>query len=178
MASKARAERVIEASSLGYTFLRLPAVLGRGDSYLSPTIVTALQRGTFFTCGKGLKKVSLMSAANLGEVVHRILLAGPRNRAYQCCDAHLPWRTLVAEYARCLGVDVPDSKRSILSILTHLQDKHHLLLLTFCRFGAHFPDRALHCSVPHRHVHGWREGVAEAVAGILEGEPKPSRTRR
>ena len=60
MASKARAERAIEASSLGYTLLRLPAVLGRGDSYLSPTVVTALQGGTFFTCGKGEKKVSLM----------------------------------------------------------------------------------------------------------------------
>jgi nucleoside-diphosphate-sugar epimerase len=178
MASKARAERVIEASSLGYTLLRLPAVLGRNDSSLSPTVVTALQRGTFFTCGKGVKKVSLMSAANLGETVHRILLAGPRNRAFHCCDAHLPWRTLVAEYARRLGVDVPDNKRSLLSIATHLQDKQYLLLLTFSRFGAHFPDQALHRSVPHRHLHGWREGVAEAVAGILEGEAKPSRRPR
>jgi nucleoside-diphosphate-sugar epimerase len=167
MASKARAEGVIEASSLGYTHLRLPAVLGRGDSYLSPTVVTALQRGTYFTCGSKTRKVSLISAANLGEVVHRILVAGPRNRAFHCCDAHLPWRTLVAEYARCLGVDIPDNRRSILSIITHLGDKHHLLLLTFSRFGAHFPDQALHRSVPHRHRHDWREGVAEAVAAIL-----------
>jgi nucleoside-diphosphate-sugar epimerase len=165
MASKARAERVIESSGLGYTLLRLPAVMGRGDSQLSPTIIDALRSGTFFTCGSGGKKVSLMLADNLGGVIHQILAAGPCNRAFNCCDSHVPWRELVAEYARRLGVAVPADRRSILSMITHLGDKRYLLLLTFSRFGAHFPDDRLHRAVPHDHRVGWREGVAEAVAG-------------
>jgi nucleoside-diphosphate-sugar epimerase len=165
MASKARAERVVESSDLGYTLLRLPAVMGRGDSQLSPTIIAALRSGTFFTCGSGGKKVSLMLADNLGAVIHQILAAGPRNRAFNCCDSHVPWRKLVAEYARRLRVDIPERKRSILSMITHLGDKRYLLLLTFSRFGAHFPDDRLHRVVPHDHRVGWREGVAETVAG-------------
>jgi nucleoside-diphosphate-sugar epimerase len=168
MASKIRAERVIESSALGYTLLRLPAVMGRGDSYLSPTIIRALQGGTFFTCGTGQKKVSLMCAANLGPVIHQILAVEPSNRAFNCCDAHVPWRTLVAEYSGLLGMDIPDRKRSILSVVTHLGDKRYLLLSTFSRFGAHFPDDLLHCSIPHDHRYGWQDGVAEAVAAHRE----------
>jgi len=170
MASKIRAERAIESSGLGYTLLRLPAVMGRGDSYLSPTVISALENGGFFTCGSGLRKVSLMCAANLAPVIHRILLAGPTNRAFNCCDAHAPWSAIVAEYARCLGVDVPAAKRSVLSMIIHLGDKRYLLLLTFSRFGAHFPDEQLHHSIPHHHRHGWQAGVAEAVAGYEEGK--------
>jgi nucleoside-diphosphate-sugar epimerase len=173
MASKVQAERAIESGGLGYTLLRLPAVMGRGDSYLSPTIISALQDGTFFTCGSGLRKVSLMVAANLGPAIHRILLAGPANRAFNCCDAHVPWRTLTAEYARCLAVNVPGRKRSVLSMITHLGDKRYLLLLTFSCYGAHFPDDLLHRSIPHQHLHSWQAGVAEAVSGYKEGEEDP-----
>jgi nucleoside-diphosphate-sugar epimerase len=173
MASKIRAERAIESSGLGYTLLRLPAVMGRADTYLSPTIISALQGETFFTCGTGVKKVSLMVAANLGPVVHRILINGPGNRAFNCCDAHVPWRTLVAEYAQRLGVPVPDRKRSILSLVTHLADKRYLLLSTFSRFGAHFPDDLLRSSFPLRHATSWRTGVAEAVDGYLQRDQDP-----
>jgi nucleoside-diphosphate-sugar epimerase len=173
MASKIRAERAIESSGMGYTLLRLPAVLGRGDSYLSPTIISALRRGTFFSCGRGEKKVSLMYVANLGAVIQRILLAGPTDRAYNCCDVHLPSRELVAEYARHLGLDVPRRKRSVLSMITHLGDKRYLLLLTFSRFGAHFPTQVLHSSIPQHHQHSWQSGVAEAVAGYSEDQEDP-----
>jgi len=169
MGSKVRAECYMEESGLDYTILRLPAVLGKQDSYFSPTIITALQEGTFFTCGTGQHKISLMCAANLGATVNQVLRAGPANRAFNCCDAHVPWGSLVAEYAHDLGVDIPKRKRSLLSLLTHLGDKRFLLLLTFSRFGAHFPDTLLHSHIPHSHVHTWREGVDEAVAGHLAG---------
>jgi UDP-glucose 4-epimerase len=169
MGSKVRAERFIEASGLDYTILRLPAVLGKQDSYLSPTIITALQEGTFFTCGTGQSKISLMCAANLGATVNQVIHAGSANRAFNCCDAQVPWASLVAEYARNLGVDIPKRKRSLFSLLTHLGDKRFLLLLTFSRFGAHFPDTLLHSHIPHSHVHTWQEGVAEAVTGYLTG---------
>jgi len=165
MASKVRAERAIESGGLGYTLLRLPPVTGRGDCSLSPAIISSLRNGTFFSCGSGVKKVSLMCVANLGPVIHRILLAGPTDRAYNCCDAHVPWRTLVAEYASHLAVDVPDRKRSLLRVITHPGDKRYLLLSTFSRFGAHFPDDLLHSSISHHHGISWQAGVAEAVAG-------------
>jgi len=169
MASKVRGERAVEKSGLGYTLLRLPPVMGRGDSYLSPTILSALRKGTFFSCGDGGRKVSLMLADNLGAVIHRVLLAGPADRAFNCCDAHVAWRTLVDEYARRLGVDVPGRKRSMLSLLTHLGDKPYLLLLTFSRYGAHFPDDLLHRCIPHRHPKRWQAAVAEAVEGFRAG---------
>jgi nucleoside-diphosphate-sugar epimerase len=164
MGSKVRAERHIERSGLGYTILRLAPVLGREDSSLSPAIIGALLDDSFFTCGTARRKVSVMCAANLGSVIHRILLAGPAGRAFNCCDAHVPWRFLIAEYARCLGIAVPRRTRSLLSLPTHVGDKQFLLLLVFSRFGAHFPDTLLHSVVPHRHIYTWRQGVAEAVA--------------
>jgi nucleoside-diphosphate-sugar epimerase len=164
MASKIRAERFIESGGMGYTSLRLPAVLGRGDSYLSPTIITALLNGSFFTCGRLEKKVSLMCAANLGPLIHEILQAGPTGRAFNCCDAHVSWQALIAEYARCLGVEIPRHRRPLLSMISHLGDKHFLLLLTFSRFGAHFPDTLLHAHVPHQHPYSWQTCVAEAVS--------------
>jgi nucleoside-diphosphate-sugar epimerase len=173
MVSKIRAERAIESSGLGYTLLRLPAVVGRGDTYLSPTIISALRNGTFFTCGAGVNKVSLMVAANIGPVVHRILIAGSTNRAFNCCDAHVPWRTLVAEYADRLGVPIPDRRRSILSLITNLADKRYLLLSTFSRFGAHFPDDLLRSSFPLQSAVSWQRGVAEAVAGYPQGGRDP-----
>jgi len=168
MASKVRAERAIEASGLGYTLLRLPPVVGRGDTSLSPTVISALRNGTFFTCGSGQHKVSLMAAANLGPLIHRMLITGPGNRALNCCDAHVPWHFLVAEYAERLGVAVPTRKRSFLSILTRLGDKRYLLLATFSRFGAHFPDDLLKSRYPHRHAVRWQAAVADAVAGHMD----------
>jgi nucleoside-diphosphate-sugar epimerase len=173
MASKVRAERAIESSGVAYTLLRLPAVLGRGDSALSATVIPALMDGTFFTCGDGMSKVSLMYVANLGSLVDRLLHSGPANRAFNCCDTHLPWKTLVAEYARLLGVDVPEAKRQLPSMIFHLADKRYLLLLTFSRFGAHFPDELLHRWIPHEHPHTWQEGVREAVAGYPSRGEEP-----
>jgi nucleoside-diphosphate-sugar epimerase len=169
MGSKVRAECSIENSGLDYTILRLPAVLGKEDSYLSPTIVSALREGTFFTCGTGRRKISLMCVSNLGAIINQVLLGSPANRAFNCCDADVPWKSLVAEYARDLGVDIPKRKRSLFSLLTHLGNKKFLLLLTFSRFGSHFPDTLLHSHIPHTHSHSWQEGVAEAVAGYLTG---------
>jgi nucleoside-diphosphate-sugar epimerase len=173
MASKIRAERAIESSGLGYTLLRLPPVVGRGDTSLSPAVISALQNGTFFTCGKGLNRVSLMTAANLGPLIHLILIAGPTCRAFNCCDAHVGWRVLVAEYAEKLGVAVPQRKSSILGLITHLADKRYLLLSSFSRFGAHFPDDLLRSSFPVQHAVSWQTGVAEAVSGYKQGGQNP-----
>jgi hypothetical protein len=85
----------------------------------------------------------------------------------------VPWRILIDEYARRLGVAVPARKRSVLSMLFHLGDKRYLLLLSFSRFGAHFPDDLLHETIPHEHGIPWQAGVAEAVAGYLETEGDP-----
>jgi nucleoside-diphosphate-sugar epimerase len=167
MGSKARAERHIEAGGSGFTILRLPAVLGRLDSYLSPTIIRALLDGSFFFCGDGLRRVSLLYVRNLGPIVDGLLAAGPTGQAFNCCDAHVIWRSLVAEYARRLGVELPRRRRSAITLASHLADKHYLLLLTFSRFGSHFPDDALYARFDHHHQFRWQEGVGEAVAAYL-----------
>ncbi|MBA7711854.1 hypothetical protein ES703_120821 [subsurface metagenome] len=48
------------------------------------------------------------------------------------------------------------------------KDKKSLLILTFSRFGAHYPDKKLHDRVPHSHPHSRKERVREVVESYLD----------
>jgi nucleoside-diphosphate-sugar epimerase len=163
MRSKILAERFVTQSGLPYTILRLPPVLGCGDSYLSPAMLSALSAGRFFFAGQGDRPVSVMTVSGLGPVVDDLLSSGPLNAAYNCADHHPLWRDLAAEYARCLGAPLPADQRTIFSFLPLLSDKPALLLLAFSLFGAHFPDEAFHRALRHEHAGRWQEAVREAV---------------
>ncbi|MBN2351111.1 MAG: NAD(P)-dependent oxidoreductase [Spirochaetales bacterium] len=166
MRSKIEAERCVERCGLPYTILRLPPVLGEGDSYLTPAVVSALRSGRFFFAGRGDRLVSVMTLGGLGRAAEALLAHGPLNAAYNCVDHHVPWRELVAEYSARLGVPLPGRRRTVFSMLPLLGDKPALLLFAFSLFGAHFPDEALHRVLPHDHEGAWREAVAEAVEGM------------
>jgi nucleoside-diphosphate-sugar epimerase len=167
MRTKAKAEKVVEESGLDYTILRLPAIIGRNDNSLSPAVIPALVDGSFFLCGKKDRKVSLLNVKNIGPVIEKIVEAGPLNDAFNCCDFHVPFCSLVKEYSGRLGVSPKPGKKSILSLPFNLKDKSFLLILTFSRFGAHYPDKKLHERVPHSHPHSWKEGVRDAVESYL-----------
>jgi nucleoside-diphosphate-sugar epimerase len=171
MLSKAKAERHIRDSGLPFTTLRLPPLLGRGDTYLSPAIVPRLLDGSFFMNGPGERLVSLMVVRNFPPVIRAILEQGPLNGAYNCCDHHVPFRELAAEYARRLNVPFHPRKEPLIKLAVRFHDKAFLLLLTFSRFGAHYPDDKLHARVPHMHAHDWREGVEDACGPYLERLP-------
>ena len=59
--SKAKAEEYIENSGLpGYTILRLPPVIGKNDSYISPSIISKLINNDFFFSRQKDKKFSIL----------------------------------------------------------------------------------------------------------------------
>jgi nucleoside-diphosphate-sugar epimerase len=168
MQTKAKAEQVVEKSGLGYTILRLPAVIGPNDNSLSPSFIPALLDGSFFLCGKKDRKVSVLNIRNLGPVIEKILEKGPLNDVFNCCSSHVAFSSLYKEYAARLGVTCKPKKKSILSLPFNLKDKRFLLILTFSKFGAQYPDNKLHERVPHSHPHSWKEGVREAVDSYLD----------
>ena len=167
MRTKAKAERVIQKSGLGYTILRLPAMVGANDNSLSPSVISALLDGSFFLCGKKDRKVSVLNVKNLGPVIEKIVEKGPLNDVFNCCGSHVAYSSLYKEYASCLGVTCKPEKKSIFSLPFNLKDKKFLTILTFSRFGAHYPDKKLHELVPHSHPYSWKEGVREAVESYL-----------
>ncbi len=170
MTSKAKAEALIEKSSLPYTTLRLPGVLGEEDSYLSPAIVPRLLSGDFTFCGSDDKLVSTLFVDNFLLILDRILEHGPLNESFNCTDHTTTWRTLIKEYARILNVEAGDSRVSFVgNIKRQLDDKHFALITSFSRFGAHYPNDKLRArlgSLPLKY--SWEDGVATAVKGYLK----------
>lgn len=172
MRSKSMAERYIEESGIGYTLLRLPAVLGRNDAYLSPAIITQLLNGSFSFCGNGNKLISVICVKNLGPILHKVIDIGPQNDYFHCTDHEIPWREFVSEYARHLNLPVPQKKRSILTLLTHLKDKKYLLMITFSRFGAHYSNSKIKSRIHFETPFHWREEVRDAVDSYVQSSGK------
>jgi nucleoside-diphosphate-sugar epimerase len=165
MKTKAAAERRIESSGVPYTILRLAAVLGRDDTYLSQAIIPALQSGEFSFCGSGDRLISVICVKNLGPILHRCIDRGPENGIYNCSDYGMRWRDFVGEYAARMKVPVPITKKSILSLPFRMSDKKTVLLLTFSFFGAHYSSERLMSRIEFRPAVHWRDAVGDAVEG-------------
>lgn len=170
MRSKAAAEEAVRRENKAYTVLRLPAVIGPGDTFTSPNIFHKLQSGKFFFCGKGNKIVSLMSVKNLGFIIERLLQIGPENNTYNCCDYHVPWRELVSEFAFRMGKEVPSRKKALLKVLSYLNDEGSQMLFTYSYFGSQFPDNPLWNRIGDVRQYHWKETVREAVEALLKKE--------
>jgi len=183
MRSKAKAERYIEASGVPYTILRLPAVLGENDTYLSPAIVPRLQSGTFYFCGKKEKLFSVLYVKNLPLIVEKIIQAGPLNDAYNCASHHMAWREFISEYAKVLKVDPGKKQKSVLTVLTRIHDKKWALIMTFSRYGGHYPSKKLKDrlggeAVEYLSKFSWQEGVRVAIeAFVAKAEKDPAVNR-
>lgn len=164
--SKARAEAYVEASGLPYTILRLPSVVGRGDTITTPAIGGSLQDGSYFQCGDRDPLLSIIDVREIPDMIDLVLRGGPGDDVYNASSHHLPWSTIVAAYAGALNASVPTTRRPLLSMLTHLHDKRYLYLLTNSRFGAHFPSDKLCRRYGYRPSRDWRQALAEAVADM------------
>ena len=164
MRSKAKAERYIEESGLGYTILRLPAILGKNDTVVSPAIVPRLQNGSFYFCGKADKLFSTLYVKNLPPIIEKVIEAGPLNDAFNCVDYHVPWREFVGEYAKVLNVEPGNKTASILSVLPRLNDKLWALIMTYSRFGGHYPYEKLKNRLGDYPIaYPLEEGIREAI---------------
>jgi len=165
--SKTMAEEHVEKARIPYTILRLPAVFGSNDSYFSQAVIPRLNNGTFFFSGNKERRYSTLYIKNLAAIIERLLELGPQNDAFNCCDYDITWRRLIEEFAKELKVNVPKRKKSLFSILTNFKDKKHLLLLTFSRFGAHFPASKLQKRLNFAPPYPWQEGVKEAAKSYI-----------
>ncbi len=163
MRSKALAERYIEESGVPCTILRLPAVLGKNDTFLSPTIISFMMRKDFQLYGRKDRKVSILYVKNLGPIIEELIAAGPRNDHFNCADFHMTWNEFTGEYARLLNSEIPVKRRSGLHLLFTANKRDLQLIITYSLFGSHFPTEKLASVISLKPSFPWKEGVREAV---------------
>ncbi|MFX0138281.1 MAG: NAD-dependent epimerase/dehydratase family protein [Candidatus Hodarchaeota archaeon] len=175
MKSKAKAERYIEKSGLNYTILRLPPVLGKGDTYLSPAIIPKLLQGTFVFCGKKDRKFSTLNLKNLGPLLTRIIQEDPYCEVFNCTDFEITWNELIKEYAKQLDIDLIKQYKPLLSCLKRWSDKHYLLILSFARFGCHYSNDKLINRYNFTPIYSWKDGIKEAVDGYFQNKSNVKR---
>jgi nucleoside-diphosphate-sugar epimerase len=166
MRSKAKAEKYVEDSCIPYTILRLPAVFGQNDSYISSAIIPSIKKGEFFFCGNKNRLFSTLYIKNLGPIIERIIELGPLNDCFNCTDNETTWSEFVEEYARKMDIKFKAKKKSILSIITHLSDKKFLLPLVNSRFGAHYPNDKLQKLIGIYSKFPWQNGVRDAIKSL------------
>ena len=167
--SKSKGERLIRRSGVPFTILRLPPLLGYGDSFVSPTIVHHLIDGSFFRVGRRNLLVSVLAIGNLSGMVEQVIRRGPTNTEYNCVSHHVQWLDLVREYAAALDVEVPETRKPLLSILTNTGDVDHQFMLAFSRFGSHMPSDKFVDEFGDESIQSWQDAVRDAVLGVQTG---------
>lgn len=164
MRTKAQAERMVAASGLPFTTLRLPVVLGAGSTFAAPAILGHLRAGRAPYTKRRDKRVSVVCRGNLGPMLDAVLAGGPAGRAFNACDHHVAWDALVALYADALGVAVPWTKRPLLDFLLRSHDPYAMFFLSNGMIGAHFPSDAIEKARPFAIAQSLAEAVREEVS--------------
>ena len=168
MRSKAKAEKFIESSGIPYTILRLPAVLGQKDTILSASIITKLQKGNFYFSGKKDKVFSTLYIKNLGSLIEKVIEIGPKNDYFNCTDYHIKWSKFIDEYIKKLSIKRNFTTKSIFSVLSNLNDKDYLLMISFSKFGAYFPNYKIKREFNWNPIYPWQEGVSDAIESYFK----------
>ena len=140
MRSKAQAERVLERSGLGYSILRPAAVLGAGDSVVTPGLAAAL-RGPGLPLLPGARLshlVSLTLIEGLVETTLRALARGPLRTAVHAVDVELRLEELAASFAAEMGLSCNFARISFVDAVTRRDDAGFSWLVASARFGQHY----------------------------------------
>jgi nucleoside-diphosphate-sugar epimerase len=140
MRSKARAEIAIERSGLGYSILRPAAVLGAGDSVVSPGFRAALGgAGLPLLPGARLGHlVSLSLVEGLVETTLRTLARSPLGTAVHAVDVDLSLMDLAESFAAEMGRPCNFARISIVEALAKRNDAGFSWLVASARFGQHY----------------------------------------
>jgi UDP-glucose 4-epimerase len=140
MRSKARAELALERSGLAYSILRPAAVLGAGDSVVTPGFVTAMG-------GAGLPllpgadpshRVSLSLVDGVVETCLRTLARGPLQCAVHAVDVELPLAELAREFAAEMGRSCNFARIPVGEALARRDDAGFSWWVASARFGQHY----------------------------------------
>jgi nucleoside-diphosphate-sugar epimerase len=140
MRSKARAELALERSGLGYSILRPAAVLGPGDSVVTPGFAAALQgHGLPMVPGARISHlVSLSLIEGLVETTLRTVERGPLGAAVHAVDVDLSLADLAAFFAAEMGLSCNFARISLVEALTRRSDAGFSWLVASARFGQHY----------------------------------------
>jgi nucleoside-diphosphate-sugar epimerase len=140
MRSKARAELALERSGLGYSILRPAAVLGAGDSVVTPGFDAALRGpGLPLVVGASLSHlVSLSLIEGLVETTLRTLARGPLGCAVHAVDVDLSLADLATAFAAEMGRSCNFARISIAEAVTRRDDAGFSWLVASARFGQHY----------------------------------------
>ncbi len=167
--TKAMAEEIIEKSGLEHTILRLPIVLGAGDTFISPSIVPRLLEGTMFTCEKKRHKISVLYVKNLGPIIEKLISIGPINRCVNCVADTIFWDDFLKTFAKNLKLEYKPKIKSFYSIFTHYKDKKYLFVASYSAQGAHYSSSLLEKILKDwQPPFDWKDGVKEAVEGYID----------
>lgn len=169
--AKAQAERYVEASGLPHTIVRLPGIVGAGDTFQSEAIAGSLLDGRYFQTGDGRRRYSIIAVDSIPVAVARILAEPPTNTIYNLADAHPTWNDVVDTYAAALDMPRPTTRRSLMALVTAGERKEDQLLGTFSRFGGHYPTDRFEARFGRLDPDGtrWRRAINEAVAALVAG---------
>lgn len=167
--AKAKAERAIEKSGIDYTLLRLPPVLGKRDTFVTPAVMERIEKSDIFTCSKTPRLISILIVECLPHYIEQFIKLGPQKDAFHIASHHVPWNEFICAYIDCERkdgcTDLPGlSMRGRLSFLFHLRDKEKLLNSMFSAFGSHFSTEKAARLIDLTPTEDWRRGVQEAVA--------------
>jgi nucleoside-diphosphate-sugar epimerase len=140
MRTKARAEQLVVQSGVPYTLLRPPAVVGLGDTVISRGFFDALRAGGLpWVPGASLeRRVSLVTADGLVDVVRSVCERGPRMTALHAVDVELRFGELAEVYAAALGRPLRQVATSWRSALRSRNEVGASWLIASSRFGQHY----------------------------------------
>lgn len=140
MQTKARAERCVEGSGIPYTLVRPPAVLGQGDTVISRGFYEALRAGGLpWVPGASLeRRVSLVSAEGLVDMVRRLCARGPLLGPLHAVDVELRLGELAEVYAAALGLPLRRTPTSWSSAIRSRNEVGTAWLIASSRFGQHY----------------------------------------
>ena len=174
MRSKARAEIYIEDSGLARTILRLPSIIGPGDTFTTPAILSSLLGGMIPHAGRRDRKVSIIGIKNVAAVVERVLELGPLEDAFNCADSDVAWEDLVSHYAAQLGITPCWRRQSALRLLLRPSDRAYQYLMTNSWLGSQFPSDRLWARLGIAPAADWRDAVRDAVHALMVSGDLPA----
>jgi nucleoside-diphosphate-sugar epimerase len=173
MRTKARAERVVERSGVAYTLVRPPAVVGLGDTVISRGFFDALRdRGLPLVPGASLeRRVSLVTADGLVDMVRRLCERGPRRRALHAVDVELRLGELAEVYARALGLPLRCASSSWGAAIHGRHEVGLAWLIASSRFGQHYLRDRLVSELGDQPTVHLDSAVAQGLSGLQGGGP-------
>lgn len=167
-ATKKRAEEIVEQSNINYSILRLPVVIGKMDSFISPLLIRSLKENrAFYNCGKE-RKISLLHVQNLPFIVEKMINTGSRNDYYNCLDFNISWTDFVIEYAENTGTVPRFIRRNFLhSFIRSIRDSEKRFTTLVGHKGMHYENGKL---VKHLNIkkfpNSWKGAVHDACLSL------------